>query len=420
MITCRRLRRIRNITLVILWCIFLVVYFDRVLIAVALPVFGRELGLTALQKGLAVSAVLAGCALFQALGGMLACKAGSRGALTLALVWWSILTALTGFAGSFIQLCLVRLLFGAGAALHPSAYWNTVYAWFPKGDWAHAGAANLHSAALAPALAPILVVALLRSVGLGGAFCLLALPGLILAWIAWKHLRDEPRDHPAISEEELKEIRAGRDAAAAEGLLRRVSVLAVLALPGLPQLILGFFVFSLAFWGFMAWMPSYLMDARGFSLERMGLTAGIPFLAAFAGMFMALPLCEKLFRGRRRLFLAFCWVLGALFLHKANSAPGETECLTYLSLAAAFGFFMFMRPFWALPAVMLPPWALGPASRLINHGGQIGGIVSPPLIGFLIDAGQGKGPYDAAFALMEICLLLAAVMLLLIRPAKPQ
>ena len=56
---------------------------------------------------------------------------GSRRILTRIVLWWSFFTALTGAAGGFVSLVVIRFLFGAGeaGALPNSA--RILREWFP-------------------------------------------------------------------------------------------------------------------------------------------------------------------------------------------------------------------------------------------------------------------------------------------------
>lgn len=113
--------RVRNKMLLILWLIFLISYLDRVNFSVALPAISAELGLTAGEKGLVLSAFFIGYGLLQIVAGLMVDRFGGRVTMTLALFWWSLFTAFTGMVGGFVGLLLVRPLFGAGEAMHPPA-----------------------------------------------------------------------------------------------------------------------------------------------------------------------------------------------------------------------------------------------------------------------------------------------------------
>ncbi|MDQ7864635.1 MFS transporter [Peribacillus frigoritolerans] len=72
-------------------------FLDRMVITIALPYIGEDLNLTATAQGLLLSIFFAGYALFQIPGGMLSDKFGFRRVMSIAIVWWSIFTSLTGF-----------------------------------------------------------------------------------------------------------------------------------------------------------------------------------------------------------------------------------------------------------------------------------------------------------------------------------
>src|SRR4029078_3012081 len=72
-----------------------VAFLDRVNISIAGSSIASEYHLTNVQLGWVFSAFLAGYALFQTLGGMLADRYGPRRVLAAGVVWWGVFTALT-------------------------------------------------------------------------------------------------------------------------------------------------------------------------------------------------------------------------------------------------------------------------------------------------------------------------------------
>ena len=92
-------------------------YMDRVNLSVATPVIMQEFGFTKIDMGLIQSFFFAGYALFQVPGGMMAERFGHRLTGSLAVVWWSVFTALTAVASGKFSFAIVRLLFGVGEAL---------------------------------------------------------------------------------------------------------------------------------------------------------------------------------------------------------------------------------------------------------------------------------------------------------------
>ena len=70
-------------------------FLDRVNISIAGGSIADAYHLTDVQLGKVFSALVAGYALFQTLGGRLADRYGPRRVLTAGVVWWGIFTALT-------------------------------------------------------------------------------------------------------------------------------------------------------------------------------------------------------------------------------------------------------------------------------------------------------------------------------------
>ena len=93
-----------------------IAYLDRVCISTAAPSIQGELGLSDAQMSLVFSAFTLAYALFEIPSGWLADRFGARVALSRIVVWWSAMTAATGFTGGFASLAAVRFLFGAGEA----------------------------------------------------------------------------------------------------------------------------------------------------------------------------------------------------------------------------------------------------------------------------------------------------------------
>src|SRR5262249_16249327 len=98
-----------------------VAYLDRVCIATAAPAMAHDLGFDPEQMGLVFSAFTLAYVSFEWPGGHLADRFGARGALARIVLWWSVMTALTGLAAGFVSLLLIRFSFGMGeAGLFPS------------------------------------------------------------------------------------------------------------------------------------------------------------------------------------------------------------------------------------------------------------------------------------------------------------
>src|SRR5213080_5583464 len=75
-------------------------FIDRFNMNVAAKYIQQEFSLSNVQIGSLLSAFVLGYAVFQIPGGWLGDRFGARRLLTVAIVWWSVFTALTAVAGT--------------------------------------------------------------------------------------------------------------------------------------------------------------------------------------------------------------------------------------------------------------------------------------------------------------------------------
>nr|WP_250885133.1 MFS transporter [Rhodococcus erythropolis] len=117
----KSIRRTTTVTVGLLSTIWLIDMVDRVMIGLALPMIGDEFSLSSTQLGGVVSVFAIFYMLGQVPGGMLADRFGPRPLLIVALILWSVFTALTGFAWGLISLMVMRAMFGISQGLFPAA-----------------------------------------------------------------------------------------------------------------------------------------------------------------------------------------------------------------------------------------------------------------------------------------------------------
>jgi sugar phosphate permease len=404
--------QVRNKTLLLLWLIMMVAYIDRANFNVAAPYIQKELQLNSAQLGLVMSSFLIGYGWFQVFGGIMADRWGGRKTMAFAVLWWSIFTALTGFAGGFLSMLAIRFVFGIGESFHPPAAWKSISVWFPKEERLRANALMLGAIALAPAVTPLLVVWCMQAFGWKGVFWLFSIPGFIMAWLIWKNIYDDPADHPKITKEELTEIYDGLPPASS---IPTMTLWEACRVPGLVLFAMIYLVFDITYWGFSSWLPSYLVKVRGFGMLKMGIYASLPFLTGFIGLLLANAIGSKIFRGNKIVFLSTIWVVGSAAMYFAYAAENAEVCIAFLCLTAC-GMFMSFGPFWALITTRMPTQAMGFLSSIINGAGKIGGAMAPMAIGALIE--MAGGSYGAGFVLMEVSLLLCAVLVFFARDKK--
>ncbi|MBL8959125.1 MAG: MFS transporter, partial [Gemmatimonadetes bacterium] len=122
-------------TRVVLLCFaaVLISYLDRTNISIAAIAMQEQLGWDEATKGLVLSSFFIGYLLLQVVAGSLANRWGGRIVLGVAVLWWSLFTALTPPAAmaSFAMLIAARIALGLGeAAVFPGSI-NMIGRWVP-------------------------------------------------------------------------------------------------------------------------------------------------------------------------------------------------------------------------------------------------------------------------------------------------
>jgi sugar phosphate permease len=96
-------------------------YVDRANLAIAAPAIQQEFGFDSATLGLLLGAFFWSYAVMQLPFGWFADKVGPRISMTVAVVWWSAFTALTGAARGAASLFGLRLMLGGGVILVSAA-----------------------------------------------------------------------------------------------------------------------------------------------------------------------------------------------------------------------------------------------------------------------------------------------------------
>ena len=277
--------------------------------AVALPKMKTALGLGPGAEGVVLAAFFASYAVFQLPAGRAVDRFGERIVNAISVAWWSLFTALTAATHSLASLIAVRLGLGAGeAGGYPSSA-KAVSIWFPTRERAFATSIYDSGARLGTAVALPIVAALVAWLGWRGSFIVSGALGLV--WVAiWLIYYRRPREDPKVSSAEIEYIEQGgartlekeereeqRRALAVRyrDLFRYRTVLGMM---------LGFFCLNYIIYFFITWFPTYLVDARHFSLLKLGVFGVLPALIAIPGGWIGGLVSDQLLRRGKSLTVA--------------------------------------------------------------------------------------------------------------------
>lgn len=407
-----------------IWLAWLMSFLDRMLMSVSLPFIGEEFHLDKGTQGWIISAFFLSYAGFQIPGGFLADKFGPRKVMFFAIIWWSIFTSLTGLAfdigiiPAFAVMLCIRFLFGIGEGSFPASSWKCISTYFPLKERGRATAIQSTVNTLGPAVATFVAAAIIAALGWRWVFILLGVPGVAVAFGIRYFCRDNYRDCPVITSQEIEELEADEAEQAAKVINQvageKIPFIDILKRVELWQLALIWFLFDITFWGFTTWLPSYLRDARGLTLGQIGIWGSVPYLFGALGTLMGGYVSDKFMSIRNWIYIAAS-IIAALFLYLMFKAESLMMTVAFQCSASLFMFFA-MGIFWGILMHTISANIMGRASGIVNFGGQLAGVVAAPVMGYLVDISGGK--YDNAFWFIIITLAASAVIILTLRTKK--
>lgn len=363
------------------WCLS---YLDRMAMNVSIVEIAKEFDLSPAALGVVLSSFFAGYALMQVPGGWLADKFGSRKIVAVSIIFWSIFTVLTGFAGSLISMIFIRFLFGLGEGGYPSASSKAIADSFPKEERSGAQTIMMSSNSLGGVIAPLIATPLLVWIGWRNVFFAIGVLGVIVAWLLWRYLKPENMQSESDEKEAVEKVPF-------KDLMRN---------PTLWKLAIMWFGMSTLIWGLISWMPLYLTEERGLNLLAMGMLTSVPALTGAIGTIVGGRLYQKHFNGREKYYAPVFSLLAILFLYLLFNAPSVSLVITYQALCTTFHGLVFAI-IMAMPHQVFSKNVIGSSIGFINLGGMIGALLAPTVMGMLI--GKFNGSYTAAFIYLIVC-----------------
>jgi MFS family permease len=167
--------------LTFLCLVAVIAYVQRLAISVPAGQIQQDLRIDERLMGLIMGSLYWAYALMQLPAGWLADRWGSKAALILYCVLWSVLTGCVGLASGFLGLLLIWTLMGAAqAGVFPSAT-KAIGGWFPASERAFAAGLIICAQAVGIALAPWLTARMLGQFTWQQTFAIYAIPGLVWA-----------------------------------------------------------------------------------------------------------------------------------------------------------------------------------------------------------------------------------------------
>ncbi len=268
---------------VLLCLITTINYLDRQAFSVAGPVIVELFELSNTEFGLIGSAFLYAYGIGQVIIGPLVDRFGTKKSFRFAVIAWSLAGILHAVGRGFWSFFSLRALLGITEAMNLPAAIKAVAEWFPPAERSMAVGIVTAGIGLGAIIAPPLLVWLIVSFGWQWAFIVPGAAGFV--WlIVWNALYDHPEKHAGISEAERELILADRERSSEVGGDEPwYGFIRFLRYREVWGLMLSRLVSDGAFYFFVAWLPLYLVQERGFDMTAIAFSVMIPFVAADLG-----------------------------------------------------------------------------------------------------------------------------------------
>lgn len=385
---------------ILLYIGFMISYVDRSAISLSLSHIAKDFNMGPAELGVVLSIFYLGYTVMQIPGGWLADRFGSKYVVITSIALWSVFTVLTGFAWSLTSLLVIRFLFGLGEGGYPSSAMKGIAELYHRPARPKMTGFLISSNYLGSFVAPLLMAPLIIGLGWRDAFFYIGIAGVVFALIYWLVV---PRNTPQASGE-TESVQK----------INRAGVAELLRMPLLWQIMLVWFCLSMVNKGLDAWMPMYLMKARGLDLKTVGFLLPLPFIAASVASALGGWIMTRWFDGKEKVMLVLSCLLTGIFVYGMYQSATTTEVIVFQTIAYFFKSFVFSVAF-ALPTKILAQRLVGTGIGIINFGGQAAGFISPLAIGFIISV---TNSYPSAFLFLLASIALAVVISLTFNTRK--
>lgn len=399
----------------LIFVIYTIAAADRANIGFALPFIRKEFAMSNTEAGALLSLFLWGYAIAQIPSGLAVEKFGVSRLFSWAMLLTSGLTALTGLSSSPLMLQLSRFGLGLAEAPLPIGIGTTINNWFSPKEKGTASGIFLSAVKFGPVIVPPIAAVIVSIWGWREIFYVFAVPGILLAVVWYVLVPDHPSESRFCSQQELDAI-ADRSVIGEANTARRYRDFGLLDRLILARRIdaplttkaqvfrswdiwgaaLGY-AFQLGISNYLlAWIPTYLITVKKFTVAGTGLVAAAPWVGAVVGNLVGGFLSDRWLDKRRKPGMMFSALATAGTMYALIQSPADPVAFAALLFATgmllSIGFSAYMAYAMGLASKRTYPVA----NSIVNMGGQIGGACAPLIAGMMLD----RYGWDSVFTVM--------------------
>lgn len=386
-------------------------YLDRANLAVAAPFLSKDLSLNAAMMGIIFSAMSWSYTVMQIPSGWFLDRFGPRVVYGFALVGWSVITTVISAASGFRSMIAFRLGLGFFEAPAFPANNRIVTAWFPSKERGLAIGAYTGAEYIGLALCTPILTWLLVNFGWKSIFIVTGIIGILCAFF-WFTSYHDPANFKGVNQAELDLIKNGgglSDSVVEQKKVTWKEMKYLFTSRQLWGMYIGGFANAAILFFFMTWFPSYLVSEKHMAVLKMGIYGSLPYLSAIAGVLIAgrwsdWMISKEYGLGMSRKLPVIVGLLLSSVIIGANYSNNVNIVIIFMSIAF-FGQGMASAITWALLSEIVPKELVGSCGGTYNFVTNLGGALSPAIVGYLITA---TGSYSSALVFVSSMGLLGA------------
>jgi MFS family permease len=391
---------------------YLFAFFDRINISFAKFQLQADLGLSNTAYGLGASLFVVGYVIFEVPSNLMLYRVGARRWIARIMISWGIATAAMVFVHAEWQFYGLRFIIGAMEAGFAPGILYYLTLWFPA---SHRGRitstlflASAFSGIIGAPLSGLILDHLGGALGLSGwqwLFLVGGLPCIVLGGAVLLRLEDRIEDATWLTVPE-KELVAGKirqqNRMTSDHSLRRA-----LLMPSVLVLGLIYFLIQVGSYGLNFWAPDLIRSAGGGDPALIGILTAVPYVCGAIAMVTIGRISDA--TGERGRFVAGLIAAGAVGFFAAGIFNTSVVMLVGSLAILGAGIVAAIPAFWTLPPKLLTGAGAAGGIALINTLGQLGGVLSPIMVGGIKDITGRAAP--ALYIIGLLCLLCAGILL---------
>lgn len=367
-------------------------YIDRGSLSVAAPVLSKEFELSPGKLGYLLSAFFWSYTVMQLVVGWLVDRFEVKWVYAAGFLVWSLAMAGTGLANSFAALFAARLVLGVGESVFLPSVSKIVVRLFPANRRGLPNALVDVGTKLGPFLSTLLGGLFIKHYGWRLLFIGVGAGSLfwLLPWIGLAPTEHHGAERERVRGPGFRELLARREVWGTS---------------------LGMFALGYVWVFLLTWLPSYLTKERHYSLEQMAKLGSLPFLGMAVTSLTGGWISDLwIARGFSPTLVRKTFAVSGLLLCAALMLPvawvTSQSWSMGLLIAGAMSLGLLTSNVWAITQTLAGPQAAGQWTGVQNFIGNLGGVASPIVAGWIVER---TGSFLLAFAAAAGFLVLGAV-----------